>query len=669
MNVRQGRLAVAIALVAGVLNASPAHALRVATWNLLAYDDAAVPGRRPYMIQVVPGLNPDVMIVQELLTSTAADSFANLLKATMPGRVWKGGSSTFILGTQSAMYYDSLTVSISNLTAVTTGGPRQVLVALVRPNGYKANAASFRLYSVHFKAGDGAGGISPPSDSSQRTLECTNLRATLNAAPAGTNILVGGDTNFYGSFETGYTRLTESQADNDGRMKDPQTISGLWNNPTFAPLHSQSPCAGAGCIGSSGGMDDRFDIIFGSYSMNDGQGLDMVSGSLPGGYGSYGNDGLHYNGSIDGGGFNNAVPLAVATALRLSSDHVPVIATLQLPAKLSCSSHVEFGDVIVGGIAVGGLAIDNLPSPPAATLTFSLTAPPGFTADSGTYSNPATDPPDLLFLGMNTASVGVKSGTLTVNSNDLDTTAKHVLLTGRVLAHAAPSLDSTTATTLSSLDFGTVDQGSTTEKSLRLFNLGYSALQARLVRTSEYMAQVGVVHIAASATAGSPGFSFQAPPATPITDAGTYAIAFDATGAAPGAPFAAQLRIAPADEPLPGALAYDTLRVNVTAQVRDNGGVDGLPTVLRFAPPAPNPLHRSAAFAFDLPEAATVSLAIFDAGGRRVAQLADGAWPAGRHRLDWTAAGADGRTLPAGLYFASFKTPGMKKVARLVVLP
>jgi hypothetical protein len=664
----KGRTALLIALAASVMAAAPAHALRVATWNLLDYDDTAVPARRPYMIQVVPGLNPDVMVVQELFTPTAADSFANLLKATMPGRVWKGGSTTFIVGAQSAMYYDSLTVSISNLSSVTTGGPRQVLVALVRPNGYTANAASFRLYSVHFKAGNGAGGVSPPTDSTQRTLECTNLRTTLNAAPAGTNILVGGDTNFYGSFETGYTRLTESQADNDGRMKDPQTISGLWNNPAFAPLHSQSPCAGAGCIGSNGGMDDRFDIIFSSYSMNDGQGLDMVSGSLPAGYGSYGNDGLHYNGSIDGGGFNNAVPLAVATALRLSSDHVPVVATLQLPAKLATASAVDFGDVIVGGPALKTLVVDDLPAPPAATLSYSLAAPAGFSAPSGTFNNTAAAAPDLQTLGMSTAAVGAKSGTLTVNSNDLDTTAKQVLLTGRVLAHAVPSLDSTTAIGVTSLDFGTVDQGTTTGMSLRLFNLGYSPLQARLVRTNEYMAQVGVVLGAARAASGSPGFSFQGPDASPITHAGTYAITFDATGAAPGQPFAAQLRIAPADEPLPGALAYDTLRVNLSATVRTNGGVEGLPSVLRFAPPAPNPLHHSAAFAFGLPEAAPVSLAIFDAGGRRVAQLADGSWPAGRHHLDWVAA-RDGRTLPAGLYFVSFKTPGMEKVARIVVLP
>jgi len=668
MSRRQGRLAVATALAAAFLvTASPAHALRVATWNLLGYDDAAVPARRPNMIKVVPGLDPDVMVVQELLTSPAADSFANLLKATMPGRVWKGGSSTFILGTQSAFYYDSLTVSISNLSAVTTGGPRQVLVALVRPNGYKANAASFRLYSVHFKAGDG----SVPTDSSQRTLECTNLRNTLNAAPAGTNLLVGGDTNFYGSFEVGYTRLTESQPDNDGRMKDPQTLSGVWNNPAFAPLHSQSPCAGAGCIGSSGGMDDRFDIVLSSYSLNDGVGLDMVGGSLPSGYGAYGNDGLHYNDSIDGGGVNTAVGIVVAAALRLSSDHLPVIATLQLPAKLFVTSQADFGDAIVGGTALHGIGVNNAAAP-AAALSYSLTAPAGFTANGGSFNKPAGQVPDLQTLGMSTATVGVKSGTLTINSNDLDTTAKSVLLSGRVLAHAVPSLDSSAAVTTTSLDFGTVEPGSVTERSLRLFNRGYSPLQARLVRTNEYMVQVPVMMLAGdsqSAAAGDPGFSFQGPAPTPITDAATYAVTFDAANAASGQPYAAQLRIAPADEPLPGALAYDTLYVNLSATIRSNGGADGIPTVLRFAPPAPNPLHRSARFAFDLPEPAAVSLAIFDAGGRRVASLADGDWPAGRHHIDWQATRDGSRTLPAGLYFASFRTRGMAKVARLIVLP
>src|SRR5205814_10451011 len=129
-------------------------------------------------------------------------------------------------------------------------------------------------------------------------------------------------------------------------------MPGLWNNPGYAPYHSQSPCGEATCIGSGGGMDDRFDMLLGSTSLNDGAGLDLVPGGLPGGYGPYGNDGLHLNPSIDGRGVNSAVGPAVATSLRLSSDHLPVLATLQLPAKLATASGLSFGDVITGGAAV-----------------------------------------------------------------------------------------------------------------------------------------------------------------------------------------------------------------------------------------------------------------------------------------------------------------------------
>jgi hypothetical protein len=629
----------------------PAHALRVVAWNLLAYDDAAVPVRRPHMLLIGPGLAPDVMIVQELLTAPAADSFASILKATNPGRAWKGGSSTFLLSTQSAIYYDSLAVSISNLVAVATGGPRQVLVALVRPRGYLANAASFRIYSIHFKAGDG----SVPADSATRTLECTNLRNTLNAAPANTNILLGGDSNFYGTFEAGYARLTESQADNDGRLRDPLSMPGVWNQPAYAPHHTQSPCAGSPCPGSAGGMDDRFDILLHTYSLADGLGLDVVGGGLPGGHGAYGNDGLHYNDSVNGSGINTAVGFTVATALREASDHLPVIATLQLPAKLATASELDFGDVITGATASRDLVVDNLPAPPAATLSYSFTPPAGFTAPGGGFTNPATNAPTVHSIGLGTATTGVRTGTLVVGSNDLDTTSKAVLLSGRVLAHAVPSLDSLADVASDTLDFGDVTQGSTTELPLRLFNRGWSTLQARLVRTAEFVA-------------GTDRFTFTAP-APLVADAATFAVRFDATGATPDTEHLAELRIAPADEPLPGAATHDTVRVTLRVHVASSTGTDRLPATLRFAPPAPNPFRRNLLFAFDLPRPARTSLAIFDASGRRVAVLAEGERPAGRHQVRWRAMGEDGRPLRAGLYFARFSTPGLFRVARVVLLP
>jgi len=244
-----------------------------------------------------------------------------------------------------------------------------------------------------------------------------------------------------------------------------------------------------------------------------------------------------------------------------------------------------------------------------------------------------------------------------------------VLLSGRVLAHAVPSLDSSATTTLRNVDFGTVALNSVTELPLRLFNRGYSSLQARLVRTAEYMVQVPQpVLVLGAQPQSTPEFTFAAPPATPITNAATYTLRFDATGGFADGLFAAELRVAPADEPLPGALGDDTLRVTLHAHIEGNGGVEG-PLVLRFAAPRPNPLHRSTLFAFDLPQAAPVSLAVFDAGGRRVAQLVEGLQPAGRHQLAWRAAHEDGSSLPAGLYFARFVTPGMRRVARLALLP
>jgi hypothetical protein len=52
---------------------------------------------------------------------------------------------------------------------------------------------------------------------------------------------------------------------------------------------------------------------------------------------------------------------------------------------------------------------------------------------------------------------------------------------------------------------------------------------------------------------------------------------------------------------------------------------------------------------FELPEAATVSLAVFDLLGRKVADLAVGAYEAGYHSATWNATG-----VASGVYLARF---------------
>lgn len=647
-----------IAMLAVGAMTAPAHALRVTTWNLLDYPNLNFTARQVHFRTAMSGLDTDVLMVQELKTSAGADSFANVLRAAWPGKVWKGGAATFIASTESALYYDSLKVTHSNLVALGTAGPRDVLVAVIRPNGYRTAASQFRVYSAHLKAGNPA---ITPADSTTRRQECTDIRNHMNAAIAGTNLLLMGDMNFYGAWEGGYIRLTESQADNDGRMQDPISMTATWQSPSNAIHHTQCPCNTSGCTAgfSGGGMDDRFDMILGSTNLFNGEGLDVVPGLLPGGYGAFGNDGFHYNDNIDSN-TNFAVGNVVASALRQSADHLPVIMTLQLPARVATAHALAFGDAIVGGAPTLDLVVANSAPVPGDELDYTLTAPSGFGAPAGTFQAAAGAWGNVHTLSMSAASVGLKAGTLTVNSDDVDTTAKQVQLSGRVLDHAAASLDSAALVTSQLVDFGEHLAGEFTDAGVRVHNLGFDALQARLATSS------------ATIIGGHDRFSIPGgfTPAL-LSDVGqTLPLHFDAAGATLDSTYEATLTIASADEPLPGATAQSPLIVTLRARVTNGGLAVGEPvTAFALHAPSPNPLRRSTTLAFDLPQAARIALTVHDLSGRRVATLADGVWAAGRHGLVWRASDAAGRAVPAGLYFVRLEGAGVTRHARIAVLP
>ncbi len=63
-----------------------------------------------------------------------------------------------------------------------------------------------------------------------------------------------------------------------------------------------------------------------------------------------------------------------------------------------------------------------------------------------------------------------------------------------------------------------------------------------------------------------------------------------------------------------------------------------MPT-LRDLTTGPNPVRGRARISYTLPQAGTVSCAVYDATGRRVAELFTGQQTAGRHSLIWDAAG------------------------------
>ena len=648
-------------LAAGLLAlcvATPAHALRVVTWNLLEYPNTNLAGRQPSFRTVMANIDADILFAQELQSQAGVDSFQlNVLDVVQPGQ-W-ANSGYFNLQTSptaegGAIFYKPAKVGISFTSTFSTPGPRAVLFTRVTPVGYTALAGTFRIYSLHLKAGGPA-----TADSTTRRLEATTIRNTLNAVPAGTNFLVGGDLNLYGAYEGAYIRLTESQTDNDGQGVDVLSMPGNWHTVSgYALYDTQCPCnSGCGPGQSGGGLDDRFDLILGSNSMRNNGGVDLLAA----GYGPYGNDGLHFNTDVNGGGFNNAVGVTIANALKTASDHLPVVAVVQVASKISAASSMDFGTVITGATAQQTLNVTNPAIAPADALDYSFAAAPtGFSAPVGAQSAAAgvTNPHPIT---MGTGTTGTRSGTLTINTDAPDSLAKTVLLSGKVIAHALPSLDAATTVTEDSLDFGSHDVGAFSDGGVSISNRGYGSLKAKL---SVDAASFTGPDASRFSIAG--GFSSLLVAGSPQA----YTIHFDDAGAAAGT-YAADLTFSTSDEPLPGATSEPDLVVHLVATVTENTDVlpGPLPTVLAFAAPRPNPVAGATTFAFDLPKPSRVSLDLFDLNGRRLARLVDGDQPAGRHQVSWSPRDADGRRLAAGLYFARFTTGGFTRTRRLAILP
>jgi hypothetical protein len=263
---------------------------------------------------------------------------------------------------------------------------------------------------------------------------------------------------------------------------------------------------------------------------------------------------------------------------------------------------------------------------------------------------------------MDTGTIGVKSGTLAVTTDDPDSLLKNVLLSGTVLAHAEASLDSVASVTTQVLDFGSHMAGQFTNQDVRVHNRDYDALQARLSVSS------GVITGGAGRFTIVGGFS----PALLAGTGRTYTVQFNDAGATQDSLYEATLTFSSSDEPLPGAAPAADLVVTLRAQPL-SGATDAgdpiRPSALAFHPPYPNPLGTETWLGFDLPARAPVELAIYDLSGRRVASLISETLEANRYRRRWDANDERGGRVPAGLYFARFTTPGLSRTARLVVLP
>ncbi len=508
---------------------------------------------------------PDVFTLEEQKSTTTAEivSLLNgIYGAGTYARSTISGAETGTTGKPGLIYNTQTVQLIATTTASTlngaSGAARQTMRYELRPVGYE-ETADFYVYVSHYKAS--AGG----ANASRRASEAQQVRANADALGNGAHILYTGDFNVYASTEPMWTALTAAGA---GQAFDPINRVGNWsNNEAFKDVHTQSPVTSSRYAGQvTGGMDDRFDYQLASAEFLDNEGLSY----LPGSYHAFGNTGTHaFNGEINGGsvaalqarlpGYSLARTNDVLTALTTTSDHLPVVAQYQLPAKMKVVVGAVAPRVIVGAAANVTVTVSNVAPVAAAVGADELDyAVNGAGAVSGhqTGSVLALDPGEGVVLSLETGRVGAQIGNISVGS-DSQQVANGDFSAGigyQVLDHARPVFADTKDSTLT-LDFGDVAQFSDAfTQAFSIENLVASiGTRAKLDLDAFQLSGAGVFFSDITL------FSNLAPGDGQAFHVGLHT---DESGA-----FHAIYTLTFSDEDLPGAAAAGTLTLAVTGRV------------------------------------------------------------------------------------------------------
>ena len=451
--------------------------VRIVNYNVNASNPAET-GPRDGMDTVLSAINAsakggfahpiDILLLQEgFSVSTTGSAYASLLNTITGGTSYRRSSTnggTTGSGRPMAVYNSAAVTLVGEaLVGSTASQPRQTLRYQFRPVGYDASA-DFYVYASHFKASDTS------ADEADRNTEARANRANADALGDGTSIVYAGDFNFYSSSESGFQTLTGTGA---GQAFDPINRLGSWSDASsFRDVHTQSPATTAVFDGQvTAGMDDRFDFQLVSGELLDGRGVDVVAGS----YWAFGNTGSHtLNGAITTGnastlasripGYSTSQAQAVLTALASASDHIPVVADYQLPAKLSANVASLPSTVIRGAGVSAALTVSN--AAPVAVAAGAdrldyLFSGGGVVAGSGTGSDLALGGGNAHGLAVDTSLAGLRTGTVSVTATSpqaASATFSQAVSLG-VLDHAAPSFASGAAQSLLEFDFGTLSLG------------------------------------------------------------------------------------------------------------------------------------------------------------------------------------------------------------------
>lgn len=482
-----------VLLVACLVVLIPALArgqLRIAQWNITNYTSGdRTADFRTCFYGVNPAnalsMRPDIIIVQEMLqgsfppAGTQATGQANVngflsMLNGAPGSPGDWVAATYVLNggdTGNALFYRTpriqlIATATQNASTGGSGPPRDTqrwrvrLVGYSAPIGNVAAPAEIYIYGNHMKAG------STTDDQNRRQVEALRLRTGTfgtDSLPAGSNFIFAGDFNIQSSNQTAYQTMTTTGSNSSGRLFDPINSPGAWNsNPTaYRYILTQE---------QTSNMDDRLDFILVSSSFRSGQGLGYLPAIVGGdifsaystttwndpnhSYRSWGNDGSRVNLSI-ATTTNAMVGQAIAQALINSAagnGHLPVFMDVRIPSRMGATpATIDFGTVSQGASATFSLQISNTTdtvlwntsgrSDAIDPLTYSFTPSSGFGAPVGTFNLAPGAPAASHTISLDTSTSGIKSGTLTITSDDGNGQTRVISLVGTVIGGPVPDYD------------------------------------------------------------------------------------------------------------------------------------------------------------------------------------------------------------------------------------
>ena len=306
-----------------------AQSWRLATYNLLNFSGLSYTDleRVGAFKTVIVNMNPDILVVQEVVNKAALDVFLTDVLIDIPGKDFYAAPYHNGPDTDNGLFYnhnefqylsqDHFATNYRNMS-------RFRLLSLLE------DTDTLDIYVMHLKAG---------SDSqTERYNETRIIRSELDKTRPGHVFFLCGDSNFYTAQEPGFQVLTGTGSDSTGQCYDPIDMHGKWHEtPIFSSIHTQSTHDAATDPFSGGGLDDRFDFILVSSNL-------MKDGGYrcrPATYKAYGNDGVHFNKAVNAGD-NGRVSKDIADALYAASDHLPVFMdfTWQPETHVNEASHI-----------------------------------------------------------------------------------------------------------------------------------------------------------------------------------------------------------------------------------------------------------------------------------------------------------------------------------------